>query len=751
MTARVLRAILVATVGLGLAGQPTAASAAKNGGGGSSHGGSSHQNNGGGNNSRQNSGWGNQGNRQNNGWGNQNNNEGSNDSRRNQGQTATQRGNQQFQGQSGNLQNGQTVQQRNVQGNQQSANQSQQAAAVHAPQRIQTVQTQHVQTQNTQQATNAGKFVKSATPTRIDGTQSSQDNHVSQSSQSSHPAANAAVESARQTAIIHAAQAQAAARLAQQTSPPNEITSVKANAQRAALLAAVNRQALQAKLANNGGTPLNNSNASVKAAAQHAALLAAVNRQALQAKLANTASTSPASTQGRTGNRLTMKPLTTMTPATLAHGQTTALRNQPADKRVAYQQAINNNMAARDAARRPTSLASTQSSDGKITAGKVVPKSSDRTSSGPGGTINNKGPIGVPMGKNSLITQLENTKDPGIASLGQSMAAGENAPVTLGGIQAANNLLKSPGVSQADKTAIQNYLTNNTTLNHTSPIGGGQNGTGTAGAGNPPTGAGGGIITNTVVTSTTIPSNNPGANKPFNPVVGLVSGIIGGIGQMLDAQGAAASGVPDCCNGGGACFVADDDGGGGCFMSVDQGPPEECLPVDGGGPAQYVQADETSPDQTMTVTEGAQDAGGVAAAGATEEASSPPTVPATAVPQHTRYLRVANAGKEKATLYVSYYTEDSNHQWKWFPAAPDANKPGDEALAVELAPGEPADLTDNGWQINASKIRIWGKSADGREWNKFKDQDLLLVPETDANGDNLYAASEKQTFSFTVK
>ena len=72
-------------------------------------------------------------------------------------------------------------------------------------------------------------------------------------------------------------------------------------------------------------------------------------------------------------------------------------------------------------------------------------------------------------------------------------------------------------------------------------------------------------------------------------------------------------------------------------------------------------------------------------------------------------------------------------------------------LAVDLGPGEVADLSDNGWQINAAKVHIWGKSAGGKEWNKFKDQDLTVVPETAENGENVYFASEKRTFSFTVK
>ena len=156
------------------------------------------------------------------------------------------------------------------------------------------------------------------------------------------------------------------------------------------------------------------------------------------------------------------------------------------------------------------------------------------------------------------------------------------------------------------------------------------------------------------------------------------------------------------------------------------------------------------------VSDGASGSGladGGADSGNLETEPIPDLLPATAVPQRTRFFRVANASKEEVTLYVQYYTEDANHQWKWFPATSADHGytvPASAPLSVGLGPGEVADLSDNGWPINGSRVRVWGRSASGKQWNEFKDRDLVLVPETDENGENVYFASAKETLSFTL-
>src|SRR5207247_1856310 len=84
--------------------------------------------------------------------------------------------------------------------------------------------------------------------------------------------------------------------------------------------------------------------------------------------------------------------------------------------------------------------------------------------------------------------------------------------------------------------------------------------------------------------------------------------------------------------------------------------------------------------------------------------------------QTRRLLRVINASKEKVTVYVQYLTQDEDGNWVWVPGEPGS----DEAVSYELEPGEAADLADDGWPINASKVRIWAQ-GESTKWEKFKD------------------------------
>lgn len=123
-------------------------------------------------------------------------------------------------------------------------------------------------------------------------------------------------------------------------------------------------------------------------------------------------------------------------------------------------------------------------------------------------------------------------------------------------------------------------------------------------------------------------------------------------------------------------------------------------------------------------------------------------VSVTSVPHHTRYLRVANITGGKLKVYLQYYTEDENGDWDWSPATPEKDA---DAFAVDLDPQEATDIMDGDWRVNASKVRIWAKSDDGKEWNKFKTVDLDLVPEKDAAGTPTYLADNEETFCFTIK
>ncbi|MEI8376154.1 MAG: hypothetical protein WCJ35_25320, partial [Planctomycetota bacterium] len=122
--------------------------------------------------------------------------------------------------------------------------------------------------------------------------------------------------------------------------------------------------------------------------------------------------------------------------------------------------------------------------------------------------------------------------------------------------------------------------------------------------------------------------------------------------------------------------------------------------------------------------------------------SSAPTV------QYTRYLRLGNGTNEKVTFSVLYYTCDDQGKWSWTPGELGTNA---QPMTFELAPGEAADIQDGDWRINAAKARVWAKSASGKEWNQFKDEDLELVTETDDAGQHSYMSSELQTANYTVR
>jgi hypothetical protein len=114
--------------------------------------------------------------------------------------------------------------------------------------------------------------------------------------------------------------------------------------------------------------------------------------------------------------------------------------------------------------------------------------------------------------------------------------------------------------------------------------------------------------------------------------------------------------------------------------------------------------------------------------------------------QSTRYLRVANCTEEPVKLYLQYEGRTQDGQWQWIPGRP--GEAGD-AETYDIGPGEVMDLADNGWRINAARVRLWAKAGD-RDLVQFKDKDLWLVPETNTDGAPGYESAEIQTFFFAI-
>jgi hypothetical protein len=113
-----------------------------------------------------------------------------------------------------------------------------------------------------------------------------------------------------------------------------------------------------------------------------------------------------------------------------------------------------------------------------------------------------------------------------------------------------------------------------------------------------------------------------------------------------------------------------------------------------------------------------------------------------------RFLRVANASDEEITVFVRYYMQDQDGDWNWYPAAPQEDV---EPLTVTLEPGQASDITDSGWRVNASKVRVWATSASGKQWRKFRDANLTLVGTDDNSGERTYVAKETQMYSHTFR
>jgi hypothetical protein len=113
--------------------------------------------------------------------------------------------------------------------------------------------------------------------------------------------------------------------------------------------------------------------------------------------------------------------------------------------------------------------------------------------------------------------------------------------------------------------------------------------------------------------------------------------------------------------------------------------------------------------------------------------------------QAQRFLRVENATGERLTVCVQYRCLTEDGDWGWFPADPATST---DAITVRLDPGQVMNIQDQGSDITASRVRIWGMTAT-RKWLTYQGQDLWLVTEQDNQGRHRYFAPEMGTFTFT--
>jgi hypothetical protein len=110
--------------------------------------------------------------------------------------------------------------------------------------------------------------------------------------------------------------------------------------------------------------------------------------------------------------------------------------------------------------------------------------------------------------------------------------------------------------------------------------------------------------------------------------------------------------------------------------------------------------------------------------------------------QDQRFLRVTNDMDQTVTLWVQICTKDDQGGWTWLPDSPEQSS---KALMYRLQPGQTTNLGFQGQKLAGNRIRVWAR-WNGGEWNQYRDQDLWLVPETDAAGNHVYVAPEMETF-----
>jgi hypothetical protein len=92
------------------------------------------------------------------------------------------------------------------------------------------------------------------------------------------------------------------------------------------------------------------------------------------------------------------------------------------------------------------------------------------------------------------------------------------------------------------------------------------------------------------------------------------------------------------------------------------------------------------------------------------------------------------------------YTKDDQGGWTWLPANPEEST---KSLTYRLEAGQTTLLRLQGQKLAASKIRFWAEWQGG-EFTQYRDQDLWLVPEVDANGNHMYYAPDMETYPLNL-
>jgi hypothetical protein len=116
------------------------------------------------------------------------------------------------------------------------------------------------------------------------------------------------------------------------------------------------------------------------------------------------------------------------------------------------------------------------------------------------------------------------------------------------------------------------------------------------------------------------------------------------------------------------------------------------------------------------------------------------------VVQTTRILRVANATDKKVSFRIRYEAPGPDGAPVWLPA-----KPADVITVKDVLPGHAMDLSRGDWPVNATRVRVWAEAVSGKVWDRFREEDLVLVPEVDAEGKHTYEAPAPDVLVFTVR
>lgn len=458
-------------------------------------------------------------------------------------------------------------------------------------------------------------------------------------------------------------------------------------------------------------------------------------------------STKPANAlQKQVVNRPILRSNGKQTASSIDRQATQAARNSAYHKLNGEQQQqvqaqVSKNKAAAQNAKKPASVASgSNRANGKLTpaarsGAKLLPAND-------GGT--------------AALNQIMNPQSPGsnaaLAQAATDMKVGNVlSPQDISAVQAA---LANPnsGLSVSEQTVLRNGLNNN--LSRQVALSGlGGNGilaASTAGSGSGSGSAG---------------ANGGGPGGLLGAGLAVVNGLAGsGLGvpaDMGDGSGVFMASDPTAFMAGGGDF----GGASGYFASVTPAYADPSGDVSyvaqdvPGYTSAYASQDQSKAFVAPPAPQPAVDGNGQNSAVLT---SDPPSgsnaspvklcsasTPLTAVYQHTRYLRVANLTSGKINLRLQYYTLDTDGNWAWSPADPTSSS---DAMSWTLDPKEDTFLAEGGWQINASRVRIWFQSEEsGQNWTAFQNRDLVLVPETDENGVPTYLATNVETFNLCVK